>query len=401
MLNSIIANGCYKNYFREMIKTGSFTLFFLFCVLGTAQVTKSPPSQPQQTPTKTVVRKVPFNELVNINDVYYFKDKPFTGTSLETFDNKTKKQEIQWKDGLIHGTKTEYFEGGTLVRAKLNFTAGVRNGPFQYYHHNGQLKLNGKYVNDLLDSTVNAFYENGNPKYTFTYVMGARTGLSLSYFNNGNVEQKVNLVDEKPDGIMETYYEAGNIRMVTSYKQGIRNGQFLRYHLNGTIAEESYFRDGIQDSVSYYWDNVFGSIMKIENYKMGLKEGPWVAFNEIGDTLSLYTYKDNILDGPYRIYISQKVDNALDVGGKKKYSAEYVHSLDEYGSYKMGKQDGVFRTGLYNTENHVEGHFDNGVRVGEWRYYNEDGKQVLYELYDSNGNLIKQKPKLKKPEPEE
>lgn len=377
----------------------------LFCgVAGYSQKSKTPTTT-VPVEKKIVVRKVPFEQLVNINDVYYFNDKPFTGTSIESFPDKTKMQEIQWKDGLIHGTKTEYFKGGVLVRAILNFKEGKRDGYFKYYHQNGQLKLCGKYINDLLDSTVNSFYDNGNPKYVFDYVMGVKTGLSISYFKNGNIEQRTQLVNELPDGKMETFYEAGNIRLVTTYNKGIRNGQFLRYHLNGTIAEESYFKDGIQDSVSYYWDNAFGSILKIQNYNMGKKEGNWVTFNEIGDTLTTYTYKNNILDGPYRIYMTQKVDHekGVDAKGKKIYESEYFHELEEYGTYKEGKLHGEFKSGLYVREKHVEGHYSNGVMVGEWKYYNAEDKLVLYELYNENGELIKQKPKLQitKPVPEE
>jgi hypothetical protein len=65
----------------------------------------------------------------------------------------------------------------------------------------------------------------------------------------------------------------------------------------------------------------------------------------------------------------------------------------------MGKLDGVFKAGLYNRENHVEGFYKEGTMVGEWKYYNVDDKLVLYELYNDEGVLLKQKPKLKKPEP--
>ncbi len=399
MLTSIIAKCFQTNYFRNMFRILSLSFLLLVSLNMGAQNKKTPAKTPVTpvTTNKPTIRKVQFSELINQNDVYYYRDQPYTGISIETFEDKTKMQEIQWKNGLIDGTKTEYFKGGVAVRAKLNFKEGKRNGAFLYYHLNGQLKLCGKYVNDLLDSTVNAFYDNGNPKYTFTYLMGEKTGLSISYYNNGNIEQKVELINEKPNGKMETYYEAGNIRLITTYNQGIREGQFLRYHLNGTIAEESYFKDGIQDSVSYYWDNVFGSIMKIESYNKGKKEGAWVTFNEIGDTLTFYNYLDDILNGPYRIYKTNKITTEIapDAKGHKRYTSEYEHVLDQYGSYHMGKLDGSFKAGLYERENHVEGHYKDGVMVGEWFYYNAEDKLVLYELYNDQGQLLKQKPKVK------
>ncbi len=364
--------------------------------------TAKPPATTTTTtnPPKQVYRKVRTEDLQNINEVYYLNGVPFTGTSSDYFPNNTKMQDIQWVNGLLDGTKTEYFIGGVNVRAKMNFKAGKRNGPFIYYHDNGKEKLRGKYIDDLLDSTVNAFFENGNPKYIHNYDKGVRVGETITFYKNGNVEQKVSLKNEKPHGLMMTYYEAGNIRMQTNYNEGVREGQFLRYHLTGLIAEESYYKNGYQDSVSRYWDNVFGSLMKEEYYKMGKKDGTWITFNEAGDTLTVFNYKNDVLDGPYKKYFSGVIDEGDANNGKEekfdptKSKKKYVRALDEIGNYSEGKLDGEFKTGLYNKDNHAEGTYSKGIMVGEWKYYNASGKMVLHEKYNEDGELIYQKPKL-------
>lgn len=353
------------------------------------------------TPTgKQVYRKVKTDDLQNINEVYHLNGTPFTGTSIDLFPNNTKMQEIQWVNGLLEGTKTEYFLGGTQIRTIMHFKAGKRNGPFIYYHENGKLKLTGKYINDLLDSTVNAYYENGNPKYIHEYAQGVRVGKTITYYKNGNLEQEVALKNEKPHGLMLTYYEAGNIRLQSHYNEGVRDGQYLRYHLTGLVAEESYYKNGFQDSVSRYWDNVFGSIMKEEYFKLGKKDGVWLTFNEAGDTLTQYTYQNDVLNGPYKKYYSGIIDEGDVNNGKEevydpsKSKKRYIRALDEIGNYKDGKLDGEFKTGLYNKGSRAEGTYSMGSMVGEWKYYNEKGKVVLHEKYDDNGELIYQKPKL-------
>ena len=385
--------------FRSLI---SILLLFTAASLSAQHGKTAPATLPgKSNPTgKQVYRKVKTDDLQNINEVYHLNGTPFTGTSIDMFPNNTKMQEIQWVNGLLDGTKTEYFLGGTQIRTIMHFRAGKRNGNFIFYYENGKLKLTGKYVDDLLDSTVNAYWENGNMKYIHEYAMGVRVGKTITYYNNGNLEQEVALKNEKPHGLMLTYYEAGNIRLKSNYNEGVRDGQYLRYHLTGLVAEESYYKNGFQDSVARYWDNVFGSIMKEEYFKMGKKEGVWLTFNEAGDTLTMYTYHNDQLDGPYKKYFSGVIDEGDQNNGKdevydpSKAKKRYVRALDEIGNYAEGKLDGEFKTGLYNKANHAEGTYAMGSMIGEWKYYNEKGKVVLHEKYNENGELIYQKPKL-------
>lgn len=355
---------------------------------------------------KKIIRKVKTSDLVEVNGIYQYNGLPYTGLSMDLFPNNSKMQEMNWLDGLLEGTKTEYFNNGG-VRTILNFKAGKRHGYFIYYHENGKVMLTGNYFEDLLDSTINAFYKNGKPKYIQTYEKGVKVGKSILFYSNGNVEQQSMLVNGLPEGPIITYYEAGNIRQEAYYKHGVREGPTRSYHLTGLIAEESYYKNGYKDSTSKYWDNVFGSLMKIENYKEGKKNGELITFNESGDTLTIFTYKNDVLNGPYRKYFSGVVEfGKKNNGKKKKYDPKksdkrFIHGLDEYGTYADGKLDGVFKTGLCNKEFHTEGFYSNGIMVGEWRYFNEKGKVVLYEKYSETGELIEQKPKLKLKKEEE
>ena len=133
---------------------------------------------------------------------------------------------------------------------------------------------------------------------------------------------------------------------------------------------------------------------------MGKKEGVWLTFNEAGDTLTMYSYHNDVLHGPYKKYFSGVIDEGDKNNGKddvydpSKAKKRYVRALDEIGNYSEGKLDGEFKTGLYNKANHAEGTYAMGAMIGEWKYYNEKGKVVLHEKYNENGELIYQKPKL-------
>ncbi len=376
-----------------MLKTIAF--IFLFQTMGVSFA---------QNESNKVYKRIALDALENNNEVMFYKGQPYTGVTFDMFENKTKRQELWWKDGLLNGTKTEYFEGGMVVRAKMNFEMGKRQGAFINFYPNGKTKLAGKYYYDLLDSTINAFYETGTPKYTYHYEKGVKNGYTITYYPNGNIEQKVNVINDAPQGFMKKFYEAGNIRLEAFYTQGVRNGMYYSYHITGQIAEESYFKNGLQDSISRYYDNVFGTLMKVEFYKNGKKNGVQITYNELGDTTAVYNFMNDIKEGAYKKYVANNMNirkKGLFVKKKKRIYKGYVKGLDETGFYINGVLDGEFKTGLTNKEYHAEGFYTMGKITGEWKYFDIKGKVVLHEKYDETGELIYQKPKLKTASDEE
>lgn len=379
-----------------MIRILSLILFFVTSQLLHSQNQKG-------NGDKVIYRKLKTEDLQNINEVYHYNGKPYTGMSYDNFPKGNRMQEMNWVDGLLDGTKTEFFSNGA-VRTILNFKEGKRHGEFIYYHDNGQLKLTGNYNMDLLDGEVKSYYNNGKIKHLQNYKDGIRVGESILYYKNGNIEQYCVLKDEKPDGVMKTYYWAGNPRLEATYSNGLRNGLSINYHLTGMVAERAYYKDGFKDSICKYYDNVFGLLVKEEYYRKGLKNGVQVNYSDLGDTISIYHFKNDTLHGDYRIYYSGNKNFGDPKNGKKKkfsfkkYDVRYIHGLEEYGSFVDGLKDGIFVTGLVNRENHVEGEFSMGTMVGEWKYFNEKDKLVLHEKYNDQGELIYQKPKLKSSE---
>ncbi len=350
-----------------------------------------------QDNSRKIIKRVQLENLENNNEVMYYKGVPYTGHCVDLNEKKVKRQEMTWENGLLQGPKIEYFEDGVSIRATLNFEQGKRHGVFFYNHPNGKVKLKGQYFYDELDSTIESFYITGKPKYTYHYNKGVKNGWSITYFTNGNIEQKVMIVNDKPSGFMKNYYEAGNIRLEAFYTSGIRNGMYYRYHLTGLLAEESYYKNGFQDSVCKYYDNVFGRLMKEEYYTNGKKNGIQLTFNELGDTTAIINFKDDVMHGEYKRFFNGNVTmykkGFLKSKAKRRYKG-YVSGLDEIGTYNNGKKHGKFVTGLTNKEYHTEGFYDNGVMVGEWKYFNANGKVVLHEKYDESGEMYYQKPKI-------
>ena len=86
------------------------------------------------------------------------------------------------------GPYEDYYENGQL-KEKSTFVAGEVNGPFESYYENGQLELRGTNVAGKLDGPYEAYDETGQLTTKGTYKEGLRIGKwiedgkSESYFD--------------------------------------------------------------------------------------------------------------------------------------------------------------------------------------------------------------------------
>ena len=80
------------------------------------------------------------------------------------------------------GPYEDYYENGQL-KEKSTFVAGEVNGPYESYcvagphqYENGQLELRGTYVAGELDGPFEMYYENGQVIMRGTFKDGSREG---------------------------------------------------------------------------------------------------------------------------------------------------------------------------------------------------------------------------------
>jgi antitoxin component YwqK of YwqJK toxin-antitoxin module len=63
---------------------------------------------------------VDWEKLEERDDLYYFKEKPFTGVAVSKYENGQKDMESTYKDGKLHGLQTEWHTNGQKM-AELTF----------------------------------------------------------------------------------------------------------------------------------------------------------------------------------------------------------------------------------------------------------------------------------------
>ncbi len=134
-------------------------------------------------------------------------------------------------------------------------------------------------------------------------------------------------------------------------------------------------------------------LLTFTNYLKDLKEG---AFQEIkGDSLIIGNYKNDELDGNYKIYIDQ---SRLLLGGLINTDIAKLRLLTE-GQYSVGQKTGYWKLYDITATLRAEGNYDNNSENGEWKYYytnwsKEGGgttdyakKLYLTQNYSSKGKL--------------
>jgi antitoxin component YwqK of YwqJK toxin-antitoxin module len=80
-----------------------------------------------------------------------------------------------------------------------------RDGPWEWYHENGQLSQKRTFKDGKLDGPFERYYENGQ------------------------LERKGTFEDEERDGPWEWYHENGQLREKRTYKDGKQCGEWLEF----------------------------------------------------------------------------------------------------------------------------------------------------------------------------
>ena len=113
------------------------------------------------------------------------------------------------------------------------------DGPYEFYHENGQLNVKGTYVAGERDGPFESYNEDGQLMRKATYKDGRYDGPFEFYYDNGQLGSKGTYKQEpRPekmgvrvnvnfDGPFESYYEDGQINEKGIYKDGERCGEWL------------------------------------------------------------------------------------------------------------------------------------------------------------------------------
>ncbi|MCC7332694.1 MAG: hypothetical protein IT232_08810 [Flavobacteriales bacterium] len=244
----------------------------------------------------------------------------------EFFENgKIKKEAVFDADGKEHGTSKYYDENGKINRTEHYFHGILlakgnidemerRQGYWEEYYFDGQLKSKGKYIDGKKIDEWEYFFNNGKLEQKGNYVSdekfsgnwkwyypngqllrdenyrkGFEDGMSEEFDENGVLITKGDYIDGLKEG--EWFYELGDHKEIGNYKNDERDGLWKFYYPNNKINFEGKFVEGLPNEKHiYYFEN--GKLKKEEEYIMGVKSGSWRFYNELGEIVVTTHYKN-------------------------------------------------------------------------------------------------------------
>jgi antitoxin component YwqK of YwqJK toxin-antitoxin module len=92
--------------------------------------------------------------------ILYYKDLPFSGITIEKYENEKLKYSIPYKNGFKEGELKYFFEDGELHSIQ-EFNDGFNDGESFYYFPNGNIESKKNYKMGKRDGLWEFFNDNG------------------------------------------------------------------------------------------------------------------------------------------------------------------------------------------------------------------------------------------------
>lgn len=198
---------------------------------------------------------------------------------------------ITREDGLKDGPWQEFFDNGNL-KAEGNYDMGVKVGAWTFYHPNGKVKQTGKYSeNGKLTGRWIWYYASGNVLREESYRNGLADGLMTEYDDLGNIITEGDYIEGMREG--EWLLQYGDHREIGEYAFDLRNGYWKYFDgEDNLIFEGEYIDNNPNGKHYYYWDN--GNIKDEIPYSLGLKNGDWKKYDYDGVLLLVISFENGI-----------------------------------------------------------------------------------------------------------
>ena len=293
----------------------------------------------------------------NLYNVGHYEEDLAQGEFLFYYSDGETLDEIRnFKDSNLHGYYESFFVNGQIA-VEGWYVDGNQHGQWKDYFINGTVKTDQYYHHGKSYATTEEYSPEGKIYSQFEHMEGWIT--KKLYFNpEGVAFDTIRLYNHGYDETI-TYkplYERENGKdAVADYSYGVRNGSYTSFHYNDNKkAESNYLIGDLHGENKEY--STQGKLTKEENYVFGSLHGKRKLYFLNGQLRTETNFKQGALHGDYVEYH----DNG---------------ELDEKGSYKNGERDG--RLELYSPEGDLEIvlFYDFGKLVG-YSYQNNSGDEV-------------------------
>lgn len=312
-------------------------------------------------------------QVVNSYNIYNQKVGLWITYYEDIKDKKAKLLEGRYKNGFKHGYFREYDKKGV----QLSTTKYV----------NGQVVENAEELMSV--DLVREFYPDASVKWEKTYLGSQPHGMWKEYDTAGVIISTIiyNLGDKLGEGVMDDqgikqghwkeYYKEGVLRAEGDYKDGARVGSWKFFHVNGKLEQKGKYRKGGKPNGLWVWYYENSTVRREENYINGLEDGPFTEFGEDGEIIEQGEYIEGLKEGKWVVNTGDYIETG-------EYVEGMMHGIWE-GTFKSTGKTAFKGEYLEDEPNNrhtyyyptgrkmLEGKYQLGLKVGDWKRYDENG----------------------------
>jgi antitoxin component YwqK of YwqJK toxin-antitoxin module/tetratricopeptide (TPR) repeat protein len=342
-----------------------------------------------------------------------------TTGALHYFDGSGNMQAVgqESSDGKRQNYWWFYHDNGVLM-AEGKFVNDLKTGPWKYYYETGMLKLTEIYGdNEAVDGTYTQYYSNGSEKQKGSFKNGKMNGELILYNANRSPEQKLTIVNDKlngprvqydgsgfktfevkdVDGVYQDTYRTFHSNGAKEFEIGLVDGKIsgkaVYYSDKGKLSTEGAFAEGERTGEWTWYDEETGKVTGKGQYVKGKQNGLWVSWHKDGKTISSEeNYANNVLTGAAKYYDENgKLYKEVVLRSGRATSFKYYDTAGnviDQGEAKKGSLSFVNYTA--NRTKVAEGTIKADKMDGPWKYYYPNGAvetEVTYKNDEMDGVL--------------
>lgn len=211
-------------------------------------------------------------------------------------DGKLRVSEV-YLNGSRNGASKRYYQSGQLEDDYF-YENGSKAGTWLSYHENGKLFTSTEYVNNMVEGRKELFSPSGNLQIVRFYKNDVLFG--YTYLNaDGTEKEMIPIKNETAQ--LKAFYDNGKPSRTMTFINGEVHGDYKAYYYNGQLEHHSIYDHGEYNGldIDYYED---GAIKSRENTLYGLRNGISEQFYENGKLMQSVNYLNNEKHGEAKYY---------------------------------------------------------------------------------------------------
>jgi len=202
------------------------------------------------------------------------------------FEDGQLKTSGQYKNKKRIGEWKSYYKTGELLSV-YSYSKGKKNKVYKVFYKDGSLKRETKKIDGVFVNK--GFYESGN----LFFERLLKNGYYKEYYDSDVLKVESNYIDNQLNGIWKLFYPTGELEWQVAYKEGYKEGSYKQFYKNDILKVEGFTKKNKKEGIEkrYLED---GSLEWEGAYKNDVFNKTWNHFDASGNKIESIKYKKGL-----------------------------------------------------------------------------------------------------------